>query len=251
MPYKRVTSTTHHNAQRAGITVRIVTYEWVMSHMKESHPIWMPYEWVTSTTHHTAQRAGITVRMLTGDSLLTAKNIAKECGILTRDGTAMEGPDFRKLAPHAQQEVLRLRTLPNGQVQTLQVLARCSPQVRCVCQERCKNMERVLWKRLLPCSGAGAGAMQSSGATHTSNETSKLQRLPLGVLWRCQKRLSTWKETCRYEQKRTDSQWISFQYIKRDYPEETRPVDTNTDKWTLNESLLNISKETIHVKRDL
>jgi len=104
----------------------------------------MPHAWATSLTRHNAQRAGITVRMLTGDSLLTAKNIAKECGILTHDGTAMEGPDFRKLAPHAQQEVLRLRTLPNGQVQTLQVLARCSPQVRCVCQKRCKNVERVL-----------------------------------------------------------------------------------------------------------
>ena len=31
----------------------------------------------------TCQRAGITVRMVTGDNLLTAKAIAKECGILT------------------------------------------------------------------------------------------------------------------------------------------------------------------------
>jgi Ca2+-transporting ATPase len=83
------------------------------------------------------QRAGITVRMLTGDSLLTAKNIAKECGILTRDGTALEGPDFRKLSTQEKKERLRVKTLPNGQVQTLQVMARCSPQdklelVRCL-----------------------------------------------------------------------------------------------------------------------
>ena len=31
----------------------------------------------------TCQRAGITVRMVTGDNLLTAKAIARECGILT------------------------------------------------------------------------------------------------------------------------------------------------------------------------
>ena len=83
------------------------------------------------------QRAGITVRMLTGDSLLTAKNIAMECGILTRDGTAMEGADFRKLSAQEKKERLRVKTLPNGQVQTLQVMARCSPQdklelVRCL-----------------------------------------------------------------------------------------------------------------------
>ena len=58
---------------------------------------------------------GIVVRMCTGDSLLTAKNIAKvlgvdtctlflilypqECGILTMEGTAMEGPMFRRLSP--------------------------------------------------------------------------------------------------------------------------------------------------------
>jgi len=90
------------------------------------------------------QRAGITVRMLTGDSLLTAKNIAKDCGILTRDGTAMEGPDFRKLTAPKQKEVLRLRTLPNGQVQTLQVLARCSPQDKLTLVKCLKEMGEVV-----------------------------------------------------------------------------------------------------------
>lgn len=43
--------------------------------------------------------AGIKVRMITGDNIATAKAIARECGILTDGGIAMEGPDFRKLSP--------------------------------------------------------------------------------------------------------------------------------------------------------
>lgn len=47
------------------------------------------------------QKAGITVRMVTGDNLITAKAIARECGILTEDLLAkpdcvMEGPEFYK-----------------------------------------------------------------------------------------------------------------------------------------------------------
>jgi len=90
------------------------------------------------------QRAGITVRMLTGDSLLTAKEIAMDCGILTRDGTAMEGPDFRKLSEAAQRELLTVRTLPNGHVQTLQVLARCSPQDKVQIVRRLKELGEVV-----------------------------------------------------------------------------------------------------------
>ena len=57
------------------------------------------------------QRAGIVVRMVTGDNLHTARHIARECGILTEGGLALEGPDFRA---RPQDELLAL--LPRLQV---------------------------------------------------------------------------------------------------------------------------------------
>ncbi|KAI9314507.1 hypothetical protein BX666DRAFT_1862639 [Dichotomocladium elegans] len=64
------------------------------------------------------QRAGVCVRMVTGDNMLTAKSIARQCGIYTPGGKTMDGPTFRHLSPSD-----RLRVLPN-----LQVLARTSPE---------------------------------------------------------------------------------------------------------------------------
>jgi len=61
---------------------------------------------------------GITVRMLTGDNLLTASFVAKECGILSDDGTVIEGPKFRTLSDEELDNILP----------KLQVMARCSPQ---------------------------------------------------------------------------------------------------------------------------
>jgi Ca2+-transporting ATPase len=56
--------------------------------------------------------------MVTGDNMLTAKSIARQCGIYVFGGLAMDGPTFRKLS---QEE--RIRILPQ-----LRVLARTSPE---------------------------------------------------------------------------------------------------------------------------
>jgi P-type Ca2+ transporter type 2C len=46
------------------------------------------------------------VRMITGDNVLTAKSIAKEIGIWT-NGAAIEGPDFRRMTPDEQKNILK------------------------------------------------------------------------------------------------------------------------------------------------
>ncbi|XP_050238763.1 calcium-transporting ATPase 1-like [Mercurialis annua] len=61
--------------------------------------------------------AGIVVRMVTGDNLTTAKAIARECGILTDNGLAIEGPEFRE---KSEDELLEL-------IPKIQVMARSSP----------------------------------------------------------------------------------------------------------------------------
>merc|ERR1711968_148481 len=65
----------------------------------------------------TAQEAGVTVRMITGDNIATAKAIARQCGILTEGGEAIEGPTFRTMTPKAVDAILP----------RLQVMGRSSP----------------------------------------------------------------------------------------------------------------------------
>ncbi|KAB1222290.1 putative calcium-transporting ATPase 11, plasma membrane-type [Morella rubra] len=65
----------------------------------------------------TCLAAGITVRMVTGDNINTAKAIARECGILTEDGMAIEGPEFRSMSLDQMKE-----TIPR-----IQVMARSLP----------------------------------------------------------------------------------------------------------------------------
>eukprot|EP01138_Halocafeteria_seosinensis_P008652 gb/GECG01008843.1/.p1 GENE.gb/GECG01008843.1/~~gb/GECG01008843.1/.p1 ORF type:complete len:1219 (+),score=193.52 gb/GECG01008843.1/:1-3657(+) len=66
----------------------------------------------------TCQTAGIRVRMVTGDNRATAEAIARRCGILTKGGVVLEGPQFRRMS------IAEIdRALPK-----LQVLARSSPE---------------------------------------------------------------------------------------------------------------------------
>ncbi|KAH0915766.1 hypothetical protein HID58_030212 [Brassica napus] len=57
------------------------------------------------------RRAGITVRMVTGDNINTAKAIARESGILTDDGIAIEGPVMARSSPMDKHTLVKqLRT---------------------------------------------------------------------------------------------------------------------------------------------
>ncbi|GKU15902.1 unnamed protein product [Fusarium langsethiae] len=78
------------------------------------------------------RRAGVVVRMVTGDNIQTACAIASECGIFRPDegGIAMEGPDFRRLPPGELKEKVR----------HLQVLARSSPEDKCILVRTLKDL---------------------------------------------------------------------------------------------------------------
>jgi Ca2+-transporting ATPase len=88
------------------------------------------------------RKAGVTVRMVTGDNILTAKAVAKECGILSSTTTAMginsdiamEGPDFRALSTNERDQII-----PN-----LKVLARSSPEDKRILVMRLKEMGEIV-----------------------------------------------------------------------------------------------------------
>lgn len=75
------------------------------------------------------QNAGVIVRMVTGDNVVTARAIAKECGIYT-DGVVMEGPAFRQLTESEMDDILP----------RLQVLARSSPEDKRILVRRLKEL---------------------------------------------------------------------------------------------------------------
>ena len=75
------------------------------------------------------------MRMLTGDNLITAKAIARECGILDSDDqVAIEGPEFRKLTT----------TQLDAIIPKLRVIARCSPSDKLTLVKRLKALGEVV-----------------------------------------------------------------------------------------------------------
>ncbi|ORX46293.1 PMCA-type calcium-translocating P-type ATPase [Hesseltinella vesiculosa] len=80
------------------------------------------------------QQAGVFVRMVTGDNMVTAKSIAKQCGIYTSGGLVMEGPVFRNL-PAAEMDAI----LPR-----LQVLARSSPEDKQILVGRLQDLGDIV-----------------------------------------------------------------------------------------------------------
>ncbi|XP_024968049.1 calcium-transporting ATPase 4, plasma membrane-type-like [Cynara cardunculus var. scolymus] len=82
----------------------------------------------------TCLAAGITVRMVTGDNINTAKAIAKECGILTVGGLAIEGPEFRTLTTEQLNEI----------APRIQVMARSSPTDKYDLVKHLRGMSEVV-----------------------------------------------------------------------------------------------------------
>lgn len=79
-------------------------------------------------------RASVSIKMCTGDSVLTARSIANQCGIFTPGGIVMEGPVFRQLT-----QAERLEIVPR-----LQVLARSSPEDKKILVETLKSIGEIV-----------------------------------------------------------------------------------------------------------
>ncbi|KAM0865028.1 hypothetical protein ACQ4PT_043544 [Festuca glaucescens] len=82
-------------------------------------------------------KAGVAVKMVTGDNILTARAIAKECGIISSNdpnGIVIEGHEFRAMSPEQQLEV----------VDNIRVMARSLPLDKLVLVQRLKQKGHVV-----------------------------------------------------------------------------------------------------------
>lgn len=74
-----------------------------------------------------AKKAGIKIIMITGDNILTAKTIAKEIGLFTKDSLALEGKDIKDLDDKSLYNLLKkttvvARALPEDKYRIAKVL---------------------------------------------------------------------------------------------------------------------------------
>ncbi|XMA09443.1 hypothetical protein WAI453_002234 [Rhynchosporium graminicola] len=84
------------------------------------------------------QFAGVKIRMVTGDNIITARAIARECGIVSAtdevNDIVMEGPEFRKLSDQAMTDILP----------RLAVLARSSPQDKQILVQKLRSLDETV-----------------------------------------------------------------------------------------------------------
>ncbi|VAH09237.1 unnamed protein product [Triticum turgidum subsp. durum] len=82
-------------------------------------------------------KAGVAVKMVTGDNILTARAIAKECGIISSNdpsGIVIEGDEFRAMSPEQQLEI----------VDRIRVMARSLPLDKLALVQRLKQKGHVV-----------------------------------------------------------------------------------------------------------
>ncbi|OEL13270.1 Calcium-transporting ATPase 12, plasma membrane-type [Dichanthelium oligosanthes] len=89
------------------------------------------------TAIEACMKAGVAVKMVTGDNVITARAIAKQCGIISdndRNGIVIEGRKFRAMSPEHQLEI----------VDRIRVMARSLPRDKLVLVQRLKQKGHVV-----------------------------------------------------------------------------------------------------------